>query len=134
MVVEGLGLEKYLDEHLNSSDSCIRVIKYECPKTTEAEIGLAAHTDHGMIAILYQNQVDGLEVETKTGEWIDVKLKPDQFIVIIGESFLVSCFLFGIFFLNFTTSSLTCLTRTKFSEFSLLLDILMRIFELAGMD
>ncbi|KAF2301324.1 hypothetical protein GH714_022738 [Hevea brasiliensis] len=88
MVVEGLGLEKYLDEHLNSSASCLRVIKYESPKTNEAEIGLVAHTDHGMIAILYQNQVDGLEVETKTREWIDVKLEPDHFVVIIGESFL----------------------------------------------
>ncbi|EEF44707.1 probable 2-oxoglutarate-dependent dioxygenase AOP1 [Ricinus communis] len=87
MILENLGVDKYLDEHMNSTASSLRVMRYEAPNTTETQLGLAAHTDQGIIAILYQNQIDGLEVETKNGEWANIKLEPDHFLVIFGESF-----------------------------------------------
>ncbi|KAJ9190101.1 hypothetical protein P3X46_001333 [Hevea brasiliensis] len=86
MIVESLGLEKYMDEHMNSTNYLLRVMKYKGPQTTDTQLGLHPHTDKNIVTILYQNQVDGLEVKTKDGEWINVKLSPDSFVVMIGDS------------------------------------------------
>ncbi|KAB5574129.1 hypothetical protein DKX38_001323 [Salix brachista] len=86
MIVESLGLEKYLDEHMNSTNHLLRVMKYKGPETTETKLGLTSHTDKNMVTILYQNQVDGLELQTKDGSWIDLKPTPDSFVVMIGDS------------------------------------------------
>ncbi|XP_065868788.1 probable 2-oxoglutarate-dependent dioxygenase AOP1 isoform X1 [Euphorbia lathyris] len=89
MIAESFGVEKYLDEHLNSTYNILRLNKYEAPQTSEKKIGLRDHTDKNTTSILYQNQTDGLEVQTKDGEWINVKFSPNSFVVIIGESFNV---------------------------------------------
>lgn len=90
MVLESLGMEKYLDEHMDSTNYLLRVMKYKGPQTTETKLGLNAHTDKNIVTILYQNQVDGLGVQTKDGQWINIKCSPDSFIIMIGDSFLVS--------------------------------------------
>ncbi|KDP37166.1 hypothetical protein JCGZ_06222 [Jatropha curcas] len=87
MILESLGMQKYLDEHMDSSISKIRIIKYEMAKENEPKLALASHMDASIITILYQNQVDGLEIQTKSGEWISVNLSPHNFFVLIGESF-----------------------------------------------
>ncbi|GLU22151.1 hypothetical protein SLE2022_382470 [Rubroshorea leprosula] len=86
MILESFGLEKYMEEHMSSTNYLLRVMKYNGPQTTEAKLGLNAHTDKNIVTILYQNEVDGLEVKTKTGEWINVKPSPDSFIAMIGDS------------------------------------------------
>ncbi|OAY53104.1 probable 2-oxoglutarate-dependent dioxygenase AOP1 [Manihot esculenta] len=87
MIVESLNVEKYLDEHMNSTYNLLRVAKYEAPQTTEKKTGLMAHTDKNIISIICQNEVDGLEIQTRDGDWIPVKFSPDSFFIIIGESF-----------------------------------------------
>ncbi|MCE0481655.1 hypothetical protein HAX54_039546 [Datura stramonium] len=86
MIVESLGVEKYMDEHMNSTNYLLRVMKYKGPQSSETKIGLNAHTDKNIVTILYQNQVNGLEVLTKDGQWINVEPAPDTFIVMIGDS------------------------------------------------
>lgn len=86
MILESLGVEKYLEEHLGSANYLLRVMKYKGPQTKETKMGLSAHTDKNIVTILYQNQVEGLEVQTKDGEWISVKPSPNSFIVMIGDS------------------------------------------------
>ncbi|KAL4626322.1 hypothetical protein ACB092_05G087700 [Castanea dentata] len=88
MILESLDLEKYLEEHMGSTNYLLRVMKYKGPQTSETKLGLTAHTDKNIVTILYQNQVEGLEVETKDGEWINVKPSPDSFTVMIGDSLL----------------------------------------------
>ena len=90
MVLESLGVEKYLDEHMESTNYLLRVMKYKGLQTTETKLGLNAHTDKNIVTILYQNQVDGLEVQTRDGEWVEMKLSPDSFVVMIGDSLHVS--------------------------------------------
>ncbi|KAL6285806.1 hypothetical protein ACE6H2_010196 [Prunus campanulata] len=87
MILESLGLEKYLEEHLNSTDYLLRVMKYKAPQTNETKLGIPPHTDKNIVTILHQNQVDGLEVQSKDGKWINVKPSSDSFIALIGESF-----------------------------------------------
>ncbi|CAN8321609.1 unnamed protein product [Cochlearia groenlandica] len=86
MIMESFGLSKYIDEHLNSTNYLLRVMKYKGPDTQETKLGLNAHTDKNIVTILYQNNVDGLEVQTKDKKWIKVKSSQDSFIVMIGDS------------------------------------------------
>ncbi|KAI3803426.1 hypothetical protein L1987_31577 [Smallanthus sonchifolius] len=86
MVLESLGLEKYVDEHMGSTNYLLRVMKYKGPETDDSKLGLNSHTDKNIVTILHQNQVDGLEVQTKSGDWIKVKPSPNSFIVMIGDS------------------------------------------------
>jgi len=46
-----------------------------------------AHTDNSCITILYQDDIGGLQVRTKKGEWINSEPLPGSFVVIIGDCF-----------------------------------------------
>lgn len=90
MILESLGVEKYLEEHMKSTHYLARLIKYKGPQTNEAKVGLPAHTDKNILTILCQNQVDGLQVQTKSGEWI--KCNPSSshsFFAVTGDSLYV---------------------------------------------
>ncbi|XP_031105986.1 probable 2-oxoglutarate-dependent dioxygenase AOP1 [Ipomoea triloba] len=86
MILESLGVEKYMDEHMNSTNYLLRVMKYKGPECDDTKLGLNAHTDKNIVTILYQNEVNGLEVLTKDGQWINVCPSPNSFIVMIGDS------------------------------------------------
>lgn len=90
MTIESLGVEKYMDEHMESTDYLVRMQKYDGPQSNETKLGLTSHTDKNIVTILYQSEVTGLEVLTKDGKWITVEPSLDSFIVMIGDSFLVS--------------------------------------------
>ncbi|KAI6671950.1 hypothetical protein NL676_006835 [Syzygium grande] len=86
MILESLSVEKYLDEHMNSTNYLLRVMKYEGPQTTDTKLGLNSHTDKNIVTILCQNEVEGLEVQTKDGEWFSTQPSPNSYIVMIGDS------------------------------------------------
>lgn len=88
MILESFRLDKYMDEHLDSTTYVLRGFKYNIPETPEMKMVLPPHKDKNIMTILCQmNQVDGLEVQTKDGDWINAKFSsPDSFIVMIGES------------------------------------------------
>ncbi|XP_051147851.1 probable 2-oxoglutarate-dependent dioxygenase AOP1 [Andrographis paniculata] len=86
MVIESLGLEKYTDEHLNSADYLVRVQKYAGPQSPETKLGLTSHTDKNIVTILYPNEVLGLELLSKDGQWFPADPSTNSFIVMIGES------------------------------------------------
>ncbi|KAK8300666.1 hypothetical protein V6Z12_D05G407600 [Gossypium hirsutum] len=88
MILESFGLEKYMDELIDSTNYHLRVMKYEKPKTKDSTHD--AHCDSNMMTLLYQNEVNGLQIQSKDGEWINMKPSPNSFIVLIGESLSVS--------------------------------------------
>ncbi|XP_022723774.1 probable 2-oxoglutarate-dependent dioxygenase AOP1 [Durio zibethinus] len=102
MILESFGVEKYMDEHMDSANYILWVMKYEGPQTSEATLGSRAHSDQNMVTLLYQNEVNGLEIHTQDGDWISVKPSSDTSIVMIGESFSVSHFNMNISFLEST--------------------------------
>ncbi|CAI0391904.1 unnamed protein product [Linum tenue] len=95
MILESIGVDKYLEQHISSTYYTFRMMRYESPETIdrtirEKKVGLKAHVDQNTLTILHQNQVDGLDVQTRDGEWISVKFAPQCFLVLVGESFKVS--------------------------------------------
>ncbi|XP_030442175.1 probable inactive 2-oxoglutarate-dependent dioxygenase AOP2 [Syzygium oleosum] len=88
MVFRSLGVEKYLDSHAKSLNHSIRVMRYEAPMTQEPRSRGSSHCDKNFLTILQQNHVNGLEVQTKDGKWIQVAPSASTFIVMVGESFL----------------------------------------------
>ncbi|XP_042055727.1 probable 2-oxoglutarate-dependent dioxygenase AOP1 [Salvia splendens] len=90
MVVESLGLEKYIDEHLNSTNYLCRFQKYEAPRTPHSTLGFFPHADKNIISILHQlNHVNGLQILTKDGKtWIPADpTSLDSIVVMVATSF-----------------------------------------------
>lgn len=99
MILESLGVEKYIEQHMNSTDYLLRVMKYKSPQTNDKKLGLLTHTDQSLVTILHQNQVGGLEIMTKDDKWISYKPSSSHsFLVIVGDSFNVN-FLMSIDFI-----------------------------------
>ncbi|KAI4312462.1 hypothetical protein MLD38_037269 [Melastoma candidum] len=88
IVLESFGCEKYLEEHLGSSNYFFGWNKYEATGKANRELQLKDHTDKTFLTILYQNGVDGLEIQTNDGEWRLVhQQQPNSFFVLVGDSF-----------------------------------------------
>ncbi|KAE8725512.1 Detected protein of unknown function [Hibiscus syriacus] len=86
MVLESFGVEKYTDELIYATNYTLRAIKYGRPQTgNEPTLGADAHTNKIWITLLYQNEMKGLEILTKDGEWINIKPR-QTFIILSGES------------------------------------------------
>ncbi|RDX61782.1 putative 2-oxoglutarate-dependent dioxygenase AOP1.2, partial [Mucuna pruriens] len=85
MAVEGYGLPEHYIENLKSS-SYSRLIKYKVPEgNKESETALPPHTDYNTLTILCSNEVQGLQVLSKTGKWIELEIPQNGFVVIIGD-------------------------------------------------
>nr|ACH85896.1 GSL-ALK copy 1 [Brassica juncea]ACH85897.1 GSL-ALK copy 1 [Brassica juncea] len=52
----------------------------------EKKLGLPSHTDKNLLTVLYQYEIDGLEVLTKDEKWIRLKPAHNSFVVIAGDS------------------------------------------------
>jgi len=69
----GLGLpEKYFHSHFQKPTYMLRLLHYppQRPDDSSEALGTRAHTDTGAFTILAQDEVGGLEVLLKTGEWV----------------------------------------------------------------
>ncbi|XP_038695522.1 probable 2-oxoglutarate-dependent dioxygenase AOP1 [Tripterygium wilfordii] len=87
MLLESLGIEKYWEEHINSSDYVLRVNRYLPSKNgDESHLGVLSHTDKTLTSILFENEVGGLEIQTKQGDWISVKLSSNSVLFMVGEA------------------------------------------------
>nr|POF14518.1 putative 2-oxoglutarate-dependent dioxygenase aop1.2 [Quercus suber] len=84
MVFDSYGVKKYLDPCIQFYN--LRFLKYRLPDMDEANVGVENHTDKTFVSILNQNEVNGLEVKTKNGDWIKMELSPSSFVVRAGEA------------------------------------------------
>lgn len=67
--------------------SLLRLLHYppQKPDDSPEHIGTRAHTDTGTFTILSQDDVGGLEVMLKTGEWVSAPPRPHSYVVNLGE-------------------------------------------------
>jgi isopenicillin N synthase-like dioxygenase len=52
---------------------------------TALELGAAAHTDYGMLTILAQDPIGGLELRTRSGEWVSAPYIEDTLVINLGD-------------------------------------------------
>ncbi|KAJ7966118.1 2-oxoglutarate-dependent dioxygenase [Quillaja saponaria] len=91
MILESFGVEKQYDTLVENMTSHSRLMKYRVPPPTPSnnetvtDIGLLPHTDKSSLSILLQNEVQGLQVLSKQGTWIQVKVPEGCFVAIVGD-------------------------------------------------
>ena len=78
--------ENYFDSKVKGGNSILRAIHYP-PITTEPKgaVRAAAHGDINLITILMGASASGLEVQTRSGNWIPVTALPNQVVINIGD-------------------------------------------------
>ncbi|XP_010272964.1 PREDICTED: protein DMR6-LIKE OXYGENASE 2-like isoform X2 [Nelumbo nucifera] len=86
-ISQSLGLEEwYMDTTLQLESGfqiLIANIYPRCPQP-QLTMGLPCHSDHGLLTLLIQNHVDGLQVQHK-GKWVHVNALPNSFLVNTGD-------------------------------------------------
>lgn len=90
----GLGLEAGKFRDLTFSDTRVFVghIYPYCPQA-DLTLGITPHTDPGIVTVLLQNQIQGLQVKHEN-QWVDVKPVPGGLIVNIGDFLQVTLKMF----------------------------------------
>ncbi|KAH0749480.1 hypothetical protein KY290_028712 [Solanum tuberosum] len=89
MVFESYGVEKYYESHVKSVNYLARVMKYREVQVEEAKLGFVAHTDKSFMSTIHQtNQVNGLEIKGKDGQWFGVELSPSSIVVMAGDAIM----------------------------------------------
>ncbi|MFE5501123.1 isopenicillin N synthase family dioxygenase [Amycolatopsis japonica] len=63
----------------------VKIIRYPGRPTAEREQGVGAHKDYGYLALLQQDEIGGLQVQSADGGWIDATPIPGSFVFNIGE-------------------------------------------------
>ncbi|WP_417674339.1 isopenicillin N synthase family dioxygenase [Roseibium sp.] len=80
-----LGLdETFFDDLITTPPSQLRLIHYPFDAQATDVQGIGAHTDYEFFTLLLPT-APGLEVMNGAGEWIDVPLLPDAYVVNIGD-------------------------------------------------
>ncbi|RZC75215.1 hypothetical protein C5167_050697 [Papaver somniferum] len=87
MILQNLGVKNYYDSHIENSDSVFRVMKYKAPRSDDSAVGLLAHVDKNILTILYQD-IQGLELLSKEGQWFRVLPKAGTLTVFAGEALM----------------------------------------------
>jgi isopenicillin N synthase-like dioxygenase len=79
--------EDSLDRHFEKSTSLLRLLHYppQQPDESGEHIGTRAHTDTGTFTILSQDEVGGLEILLKSGEWVLAPPLKHSYVVNLGE-------------------------------------------------
>lgn len=65
----------------------LRIFQYPAPTddTARARWGVGEHCDYGVLTVLLQDNVGGLEVKDRAGNWIPAPPLPGTFVVNIGD-------------------------------------------------
>ncbi|XP_065855911.1 1-aminocyclopropane-1-carboxylate oxidase homolog 4-like [Euphorbia lathyris] len=85
LLSEGLGLKPQTLKDMSCSEAKVMVGHYYpyCPQP-DLTVGITSHTDPGVLTVLLQDQVGGLQV--KHGhQWVDVKPVPGALVINIGD-------------------------------------------------
>ncbi|KAL9319157.1 hypothetical protein ACSQ67_015674 [Phaseolus vulgaris] len=92
MVFESYGVEmKKWESFMETTNYLLRSFKYRVAEKGENDVGIHSHTDMSVTSILHQlNNLDGLEVKLKNGEWLKLHVSPSFFLVLAGDALQVS--------------------------------------------
>lgn len=84
----GLGIRTdYFSTHFDKPVSRGALIYYprRSPEPTAAAFGAAPHSDYGTLTLLAQDEVGGLQVQAKSGDWVAAAPIEGTFVVNVGD-------------------------------------------------
>ena len=90
MFAVALGLpDGWFSPYVDRSTTTMRTIRYE-RRSGEADPlpgqqRMGAHTDYGMVTVLYAEAVAGLQIVAPDGDWIDVIPADDALVINLGD-------------------------------------------------
>ena len=81
-----LGLKEsyFADRYTKDPLILFRIFNYPPNSSSQSEWGVGEHTDYGVLTILKQDNIGGLQVKSKSG-WIDAPPIPGSFVCNIGD-------------------------------------------------
>ncbi|KAA8536426.1 hypothetical protein F0562_028904 [Nyssa sinensis] len=86
-VSKSLGLEECYIEKTLDLDSSLQIFVANlyppCPQP-ELAMGMPPHSDHGLLSLLAQNEIGGLQLQ-HNGKWVNVNAIPNSFLVNTGD-------------------------------------------------
>ncbi|MBA0728659.1 hypothetical protein Golax_001544 [Gossypium laxum] len=86
MIFESYGLGEKFESLMINYKTLVRMMKYMAPPPGEYESGLFAHTEKPVSTVICEDQVSGLEIEVKDGQWIQLSnLSPSSFVFVVGD-------------------------------------------------
>ncbi len=74
-----------LDGYFEKPTTFLRLLHYPTQREEEGLFGSAPHTDYGFITLLAQDDVGGLEVKNKAGDWVAAPPIPGTFVMNVGD-------------------------------------------------
>ena len=77
----------FFSQQFSEPISVLRFIHYPPleSKQQSEQLGAGAHTDYGCITILHQDQIGGLQVQDRSGNWLDAPPVANSFVINIGD-------------------------------------------------
>lgn len=89
IVARSLGLrDDFFTTRTDHSIDVLRMVNYALAPGTQLEpvqLGMGAHTDYGIVTVLWAEQVPGLEILGADGEWHGVMPAPGALLINLGD-------------------------------------------------
>ncbi|XP_057978292.1 gibberellin 20-oxidase-like protein [Malania oleifera] len=78
---------KFYEPDFNNCHGYLRIVSYSPPDNVEEKEveGLGMHTDMSCITIVYQDEIGGLQMRLREGEWMDIQPREGSLVVNIGD-------------------------------------------------
>ena len=84
-----LGLpDRYFAPYTDHSIDVLRINHYDVPAgiaLADGQLGMGAHTDYGIVTILWADAVPGLEILRPDGSWLPVVPEPGALLINLGD-------------------------------------------------
>jgi isopenicillin N synthase-like dioxygenase len=80
----GLGRDYFLDRYTHDPTVLFRIFNYPPAKETSDALGVGEHTDYGLLTLLRQDEVGGLEIWHRD-RWLPAPPVPDSFVCNVGD-------------------------------------------------
>nr|XP_011460480.1 PREDICTED: 2-oxoglutarate-dependent dioxygenase AOP2-like [Fragaria vesca subsp. vesca] len=88
MILDGYGLEETSNSFMVSK-TLLKLMKYMAPPSRDYSMGTPVPTDKAFSTILCDDQVSGLEVQTKDEQWVKLSMSPRSFVFVVGDYLMV---------------------------------------------